>query len=392
MKLDIFTEIQKRDCEANGGFAQLLEESLEQARVADQAGFECWWQVEHHCTPDFSYSSCPEMILQEVARATTRLRIGHAGVLAPFEINHPLRAAERTALLDVLSGGRLEVGLAKSGGKEWDTFGVSEEQAARDLAEMTRLLPKAWTEVPFAWDSPRFRVAERDVLPKPLQRPHPRLWHTCSSPAAFVRAGELGVGVLATTLFAPLEVLATMIESYRTTLRACREPAGHTPNDQVGVFTFVHAAKTEREAIESGAPQAALWYVSSAPRVFNVPRDIFYTAIRGSTDPRSQGSIAALTEAERPDATDTTDPNPVVALLKRDFAGETISNEEIFETIGKLDSVVIGDVETCRRKMAGFRDIGVDRLMCLMQMGNVPQNAVLSSIRLAGERLIPHFA
>jgi alkanesulfonate monooxygenase SsuD/methylene tetrahydromethanopterin reductase-like flavin-dependent oxidoreductase (luciferase family) len=392
MKLDIFTEIQKRDCEANGGFAQLLEESLEQARVADQAGFECWWQVEHHCTPDFSYSSCPEMILQEVARATTRLRIGHAGVLAPFEINHPLRAAERTALLDVLSGGRLEVGLAKSGGKEWDTFGVSEEQAARDLAEMTRLLPKAWTEVPFAWDSPRFRVAERDVLPKPLQRPHPRLWHTCSSPAAFVRAGELGVGVLATTLFAPLEVLATMIESYRTTLRACREPAGHTPNDQVGVFTFVHAAKTEREAIESGAPQAALWYVSSAPRVFNVPRDIFYTAIRGSTDPRSQGSIAALTEAERPDATDTTDPNPVVALLKRDFAGEMISNEEIFETIGKLDSVVIGDVETCRRKMAGFRDIGVDRLMCLMQMGSVPQNAVLSSIRLAGERLIPHFA
>jgi alkanesulfonate monooxygenase SsuD/methylene tetrahydromethanopterin reductase-like flavin-dependent oxidoreductase (luciferase family) len=392
MKLDIFTEIQKRDCEANGGFAQLLEESLEQARVADQAGFECWWQVEHHCTPDFSYSSCPEMILQEVARATTRLRIGHAGVLAPFEINHPLRAAERTALLDVLSGGRLEVGLAKSGGKEWDTFGVSEEQAARDLAEMTRLLPKAWTEVPFAWDPPRFRVAERDVLPKPLQRPHPRLWHTCSSPAAFVRAGELGVGVLATTLFAPLDVLATMIESYRTTLRACREPAGHTPNDQVGVFTFVHAAKTEREAIESGAPQAALWYVSSAPRVFNVPRDIFYTAIRGSTDPRSQGSIAALTEAERPDATDTTDPNPVVALLKRDFAGETISNEEIFETIGKLDSVVIGDVETCRRKMAGFRDIGVDRLMCLMQMGNVPQNAVLSSIRLAGERLIPHFA
>jgi alkanesulfonate monooxygenase SsuD/methylene tetrahydromethanopterin reductase-like flavin-dependent oxidoreductase (luciferase family) len=392
MKLDIFTEIQKRDCEANGGFAQLLEESLEQARVADQAGFECWWQVEHHCTPDFSYSSCPEMILQEVARATTRLRIGHAGVLAPFEINHPLRAAERTALLDVLSGGRLEVGLAKSGGKEWDTFGVSEEQAARDLAEMTRLLPKAWTEVPFAWDSPRFRVAERDVLPKPLQRPHPRLWHTCSSPAAFVRAGELGVGVLATTLFAPLEVLATMFESYRTTLRACREPAGHTPNDQVGVFTFVHAAKTEREAIESGAPQAALWYVSSAPRVFNVPRDIFYTAIRGSTDPRSQGSIAALTEAERPDATDTTDPNPVVALLKRDFAGETISNEEIFETIGKLDSVVIGDVETCRRKMAGFRDIGVDRLMCLMQMGSVPQNAVLSSIRLAGERLNPHFA
>lgn len=392
MKLDIFTEIQKRNCEANGGFPLLLQESIEQARAADAAGFECWWQVEHHCTPDFSYSSCPEMILQEVARATERLRIGHAGVLAPFEINHPLRAAERTALLDVLSGGRLEVGLAKSGGKEWDTFRVSEDQASQDLAEATRLIPRAWTEVPFRWESPRWQVADRDVQPKPLQRPHPRLWHTCSSPASFERAGALGVGVLATTLFAPLNQLAGMIEGYRSAIASCQEPAGAQINEQVGVFTFVHVAESEREAIASGAPQAALWYVSSAPRVFNVPRDIFYGAIRGSTDPRSAGSIAALQTAERPDTGDVSDPNPVVALLKREFAGEDISNEEIFETIRTLDSVVIGDVETCRRKMAGFRDIGVDRLMCLMQMGSVPQAAVLQSIRLAGERLIPHFA
>ncbi|MGD8417661.1 MAG: LLM class flavin-dependent oxidoreductase, partial [Pseudomonadales bacterium] len=83
MKLDIFTEIQRRACDANGGFAELLRDSIDQARAADAAGFSCWWQVEHHCTPDFSYSSCPEMILQEVARATERLRVGHAGVLAP---------------------------------------------------------------------------------------------------------------------------------------------------------------------------------------------------------------------------------------------------------------------------------------------------------------------
>lgn len=158
MKLDIFTEIQRRACAENGGFLGLLEDSLAQARAADDAGFSCWWQVEHHCTPDFSYSSCPEMILQEVARATRRLRVGHAGVLAPFQINHPLRAAERAALLDNLSGGRLELGLAKSGGKEWETFGVSEAQAAADLVEATRLIPKAWTETPFSWCSERWRV------------------------------------------------------------------------------------------------------------------------------------------------------------------------------------------------------------------------------------------
>ena len=93
-----------------------------------------------------------------------------------------------------------------------------------------------------------------------------------------------------------------MIDTYRAAVRACRDPAGLERNNQVGVFTFVHVAESEREAIDSGAPQAALWYVSSAPRVFNVPRDIFYAAIRGTTDPRSQGSIAALKQADVSDA------------------------------------------------------------------------------------------
>lgn len=389
MKFDVFTEIQKRDCEASGGFGRLLEETLEQARVADEMGFDCWWEVEHHCTPDFSYSSCPEMLLEAIALATRRLRVGHAGVLAPFGINHPLRVAERTALLDHLSGGRLHVGLAKSGGKEWDTFDVTEEQASADLVELTRLLPEAWTRTPFSWNSPRFTVADRDVQPKPVQTPHPPLWHTCSSPPSFNRAGELGVGVLATTLFAPLDSLAEMIAGYRRAIASCDRPV---INEQVGVFTFVHVGASEKAAVTSGAPRSALWYVSSAPRVFNVPREIFYNAIRGQTDPRSRPSTAALDVPEAPQAGDLDDPNPVVALLKREFAGETLSNEEIHEVLRDLDSVVIGDVASCRRKMERFRDIGVDRLMCLMQMGEIPHARVLDGMRRIGMDLMPHFA
>jgi alkanesulfonate monooxygenase SsuD/methylene tetrahydromethanopterin reductase-like flavin-dependent oxidoreductase (luciferase family) len=391
LKLDIFTEIQKRDCDQNGGFGQLLKETIEQAKVADAAGFNCWWEVEHHCTPDFSYSSCPELILQAIAANTKRLRIGHAGILVPFEINHPLRAAERSAMLDHLSGGRLEVGLAKSGGKEWETFIVSEQQAAADLVEATRLLPRAWCENPFSWRGERWHVNDRDVLPKPVQKPHPPIWHTCSSPPSFERAGQMGVGVLGTTLFAPLDALDGMIKTYRRALAACNEAIPFI-NDSVAIFTFVHVAKTTRAAINSGAPRSALWYVSSAPRVFNVPRDIFYLNIRGNTDPRSRPSTAPLEAAERPDTGGLTDSNPVVELLKREFAGEEISNEEIFSVIGELDSVIIGDVATCRRKMERFRDIGVDRLMCLMQMGEVPHKQVVASMRRIGRELIPHFA
>lgn len=392
MKLDIFSEIQKRDCEANGGFARLLKESVEQAKLADRVGFDCWWEVEHHCTPDFSYSSSPELILATIALATKRLRVGHAGVLVPFKINHPLRAAERIAVLDHLSDGRVEAGLAKSGGKEWETFGITEAAAAEDLVEATRLLPKAWTETPFHWRSERFNVEDRDVQPKPVQKPHPPLWHTCSSPPSFVRAGELGVGVLGTTMFAPIDAMAAMVKGYRDAIARCTQPAGRHVNNQAAVFTFVHAARSTREAIRSGAPRSALWYVSSAPRVFNVPREIFYQAIRGNTDPRSRPSYDTLAVAERPNGTDLTDPNPVIALMKREFAGEEISNEEIFEVIRDIDSVIIGDVATCREKMSRFADIGLDRLMCLMQMGEIPHENVLRSMRLIGAELIPHFA
>ncbi|MEQ8860849.1 MAG: LLM class flavin-dependent oxidoreductase [Pseudomonadales bacterium] len=391
MKLDIFTEVQKRDCDHNGGFPQLLDETLKQAKAADKAGFRCWWQVEHHCTEDFSYSSCPEMLLEAIALNTKRLRVGHAGILAPFAINHPLRAAERAALLDNLSNGRIEVGLAKSGGKEWETFNVSEESAAADLVELTRLLPLAWSDRPLCWNSDRWQVANRNVLPKPVQQPHPPLWHTVSSPPSFERAGSMGVGVLATTLFAPLDALHSMVTGYRRAIAGYEPPPGGTVNNQAGVFTFVHVAKSTKAAIASGAPRSALWYVSSAPRVFNVPRQIFYQAIRGQTDPRSAPSTAALKAPEAPDPNDTSDSNPVVSLMKREFAGEEISNEEIFETIRHLDSVVIGDLATCRAKMRKFQEIGMDRLMCLVQMGEIPHARVMNCIRLIGAELIPEF-
>ncbi|NJN52909.1 MAG: LLM class flavin-dependent oxidoreductase [Gammaproteobacteria bacterium] len=341
---------------------------------------------------DFSYSSTPELILAAIALATKRLRVGHAGILVPFKINHPLRAAERVAVLDHLSAGRVEAGLAKSGGKEWETFEISEAQASEELVAATRLLPSAWCDEPFESKSERWNVSNRSVQPKPVQQPHPPLWHTCSSPPSFQRAGELGVGVLGTTLFAPLDALASMIKDYRTAIGRCAKPAGRSINNQAGVFTFVHAARSTKAAIASGAPRSALWYVSSAPRVFNVAREIFYQAIRGQTDPRSRLSTAALGSAERPVDGDLTDSNPVIALMKREFAGEEISNEEIYDVLRDLDSVIIGDVETCRSKMAKFKDIGVDRLMCLMQMGEVPHAAVLSSMRLIGTELIPHFA
>ena len=91
MKFDVFCEIQRAFPWNGADEASLFHELLVQAKAAEAAGFDIWWQVEHHGAPQFSYSSAPEIVLTAIAMATERLRVGHAGVLAPFRINTPLR-------------------------------------------------------------------------------------------------------------------------------------------------------------------------------------------------------------------------------------------------------------------------------------------------------------
>lgn len=390
MKFDVFTEVQKRDCDTNGGFGQLLRETVDQARAADEAGYDGWWQVEHHCSADFSYSSCPELILSAVAHATRNIRIGHAGILVPLEINHWLRSAERSAMLDHISNGRMEVGLARSSGMEWSTFNVpnGDETAINDLIEVTNMLPKAWTEDPFSWESDRWSLTPKSVQPKPVQSPHPPLWHTGSSPGTFQRAGDMGVGMICTSLFTPVGALSGMVDIYKNAIAECKSPAGHEINNQVGVFTFVHVAESVKAAIESNALRSAVWYVASVPRVYGVDREQFFTTVRGNMDPRSKPSYE---QVENAPLTSSEDENAAVSLIKRELMGEEVSNEEIYEAVKDIDSLIIGDVETCRRKVEKFRDAGFDRLLCMHQYGELSHESIVSSTELFGAEVMPHF-
>jgi alkanesulfonate monooxygenase SsuD/methylene tetrahydromethanopterin reductase-like flavin-dependent oxidoreductase (luciferase family) len=391
MILDVFSELQKARPWGPDPERAVLEEAIEQARLADALGYGCWWTVEHHGAVEFSYSSAPEIVVAVLAQHTRRLRFGHSGILAPFRINHPVRVAERAAVTDILSGGRLELGLARSGGSEWDTFGVNPETSRAELREALHMIPAMWTTHDFRWESERVRVPERDIVPKPLQKPHPPLWQTCTSPESFAMAGELGVGALATTLLSPLATLRALLDEYERGLARCR-PAGRFVNAQRAVFTFVHCAETRRQAIESRAAEAALWFVNAAPRVFQVPRKIWIDAIRGefqSNDPAATRSLAGPEEV-RDD--DLDDPVPVIRLLNRQRAGHALDPEEVYEVLDGLESVVIGDVARCREKMQRYAELGVDRLMCLMQFGALPHAAAMTSLRLTGEVLIPALA
>src|SRR4051812_29052743 len=110
----MFTEIQDPRPWTDDHEHRRIVQALDQAKLADEMGYGCFWQVEHHGGGEFSLSSAPELMLTAIAQHTRRIRLGHSAVLAPFRFNHPIRVAERAAYLDHLSGGRLELGLARS--------------------------------------------------------------------------------------------------------------------------------------------------------------------------------------------------------------------------------------------------------------------------------------
>ncbi len=390
MILDIFSELQRSGPRSGDGHeGSVYADAIAQGKLADELGFGCWWQVEHHGAPAFSYSSAPDMFLAVLSQHTQRIRLGHSGVLAPYAINNPLRVAERAAFLDVISGGRLELGLARSVPTEWDTFNVDPDITKEQVNEALEILPKMWAEGTFEWHSETFSMPERDVTPKPVQRPHPPLWVTSGSPEGFEAAGRMGLGVLGTVMLSPMEHLEQLCEGHRKGLAEC-EPVSQVVNSQSAVFAFMHCADSEQEVIDSRAAEAAIWFMNAQADVFGIVREVWLSTLRDKL-PLWETEDANIDPSIAQEIGDLDDPEPLIRLMNRQLAGLEIDPVEAYEVLLPLDAVLIGDVETCRRKLRAYRATGVDRVMCLMQVGSLPQEVVMRSLRTTGKFLVPEF-
>ncbi len=390
MKIDVFNEIQDPRPWQEGHQHARITEALAQARLADELGYGCWWQVEHHGAEEFSLSSAPELLLAAISQQTSRIRLGHAAVLAPARFNHPIRAAERAAMLDHLSGGRLEFGLTRSTAPEWRLFGVDPADARRQTQQAFEMIPRMWTSERFSHSSEDFEIRDVPIVPKPLQRPHPPLWQAAASPASFEEAGRRGVGVLGTTIWESVERVRRMVGLYRAAAEACTSPVGSYVNNQVAFFTFVHCAETDEQAVRNGAVAAAAWYTVKALTFFEAA-DAFVETVRRQQELLDDPAGGGLTgEFLRAEAAGSTGPNRAQVVIGRVLQGEDVAPEEIFEALDEQDSLIVGSPETCRRKLQVYADLGIDRLMAFQQVGSLKHEDVMGSLRRIGE-LIPEF-
>src|SRR3989441_1257460 len=174
MKFGIFYEISVPRPWGPESERTVYERCLEQVRLADELGFECVWAVEHHFLEEYSHCPAPELFLTACAMQTTNIRVGHGIVVCVPQFNHPIRVAERAAVLDILSGGRLELGTGRSATwTELGGFQADPDETKKTWDEYVRVLPKMWTQERFSWEGRAFSMPARAVLPKPVQKPHP---------------------------------------------------------------------------------------------------------------------------------------------------------------------------------------------------------------------------
>jgi len=238
----------------DGDEARVFAEALEQIELADRIGIDCAWVVEHHFLEEYSHSSAPELFLAAASQRTRRIRLAHGIVHLLPAINHPARVAERVATLDVLSGGRVELGTGEgSAAAELDAFGVDPGDKRAMWEEGLRVALRCLTETPFTGHvGPHVRMPPRNVVPKPVQRPHPPVWVACSRRETIHLAAQHGIGALAFAFFDPEEA-RFWVEDYYSTLAAEGVPIGDAVNANLACVTSFFCHPDEQEAIHRGA-------------------------------------------------------------------------------------------------------------------------------------------
>lgn len=351
---------------------QVIHDCVEQAVLAEEMGFDRIWAVEHHSLKWYAHMSAPEVFLSYVAARTSRIRIGHGVVCMPFRFNHPARVAERAAMLDLLSGGRLDLGAGR-GGTEQETSlcGVDRDRTTQEVEDALRIIGRAWQKDELEYRSELIRIDPHPILPRPRQTPHPPLFLACSRAETLTRAAELGIGALVMGFAGP-ESIAEMRRAYDTARaeRTGEQFVSTVVNDHFSVLCPTIVLDDRAEARRIGirgqrffAQSIGHWYGGAG-----IPDEAVVAGADEAADMRraAEQVVARLHEQRIP---------------VRPTATATFNADHAY-----------GTAEDAIAYVERLRDAGADEIMCLMQMGTVPQEACLETLRQWGEKVIPYFA
>ena len=349
MRFGIFYEHQLPRPWAEGAEHRLFKEALDQVELADRLGIDYAWEVEHHFLEEYSHSSAPEVFLAACSQRTKNIRLGHGIVLMAPGYNHPARVAERIATLDLVSDGRVEWGTGESSSlAELGGYCVALAEKRAMWREAVEQCANMMVMDPYpGFQGQYFSMPCRNVVPKPLQKPHPPLWVACSNRETIKLAARLGIGALTFAFVDPQEAKQWVDDYYRIIREEC-VPIGHAVNANVAMVTGFSVHHDAEEAVRRGLDGFRFFRFALAHH--------YVTGVHtpGRTD------IWKQFEAAR----EGMDPN-----------------------MGRG----IGTPETLRRHLRGFADAGVDQVIFIQQGGRNRHDHICQALELFAAEVMPEF-
>ncbi|HWI29728.1 MAG TPA: LLM class flavin-dependent oxidoreductase [Stellaceae bacterium] len=360
MRFGVFYELQLPKPWAEGDEHRLFKEALDQVVLADRLGYDYAWEVEHHFLDEYSHSSAPEVFLASAAALTRRIRLGHGIRQVIARYNHPARTAECIATLDLLSDGRVDFGIGEGATRlELGGFGIPAKEkrafaleAAEQIANMMVLAPYP------GFEGQSFSMPCRNVLPKPLQKPHPPMWMACTNRETIRIAASLGLGALAFSFVDPDEARAWSTIYYDIIRSESCVPLGWSVNANIAMVSAFSIHRDRAEAIRRGQEGF----------------EFFGYALNALV---AQDSVPGHTRlypdflAKRGDKTDRL----IVAAAERQ-AGQAAG---------------IGTPDDMRRHLRGFAEAGVDQVIFLQQAGRNRHDHITEALALFAAEVMPEF-
>jgi alkanesulfonate monooxygenase SsuD/methylene tetrahydromethanopterin reductase-like flavin-dependent oxidoreductase (luciferase family) len=373
MRFGIFYEHQLPRPWGPGSEHRLLSDALEQVELADRVGLDYVWEVEHHFLEEYSHSSAPEVFLAAASQRTKRIRLGHGIVQAPSAVNHPARIAERVATLDLVSSGRVEFGTGESSSAaELGGFGVPRETKRAMWEETLDAVTRMFTEEPFAgYDGQFLRMPPRNVVPKPLQKPHPPLWVACSRRETIHLAARSGIGALSFSFTEPEEAAHWVSEYYDLIASEECVPRGFAVNPNVAVVLPMMLHPDEATAIDRGIDGA---------HFFGYSLSHYYGGgahLVGSTD---------LWQSFQDNRTEHGFAREIVSATAAPLAVRLLQ-----AGLGSLRGA-IGTPAQVSDLIARYEAAGVDQVMFVLQAGRNRHEDICESIELFARDVLPRFA
>jgi alkanesulfonate monooxygenase SsuD/methylene tetrahydromethanopterin reductase-like flavin-dependent oxidoreductase (luciferase family) len=368
MRFGIFYEHQLPRPWDHGAEHRLYRDALEQVEIADRVGFDYVWEVEHHFLEEYSHSSAPEVFLAAASQRTSRIRLGHGIVQLPPNVNHPARIAERIATLDLVSDGRVDFGTGEaSSGLELGGFGVRRGEKRAMWADAVDAVTRMFVEEPFAgWNSKYVQMPPRNVIPKPVQKPHPPLWVACSRRETIHFAARNGIGALSFSFVEPADAARWVDDYYRLLTSEECVPAGFTVNPNVAVVLPMMVHHDERTAIERGIDGAHFFGFALAH---------YYGAAQ-----HEPGRTNVWDEFVRHRADRGFDRAAIVA-----------DENPLGVNLGSLRGAV-GTPEQVSELVRRYQAAGVDQVIFVLQAGTNKHEHICESLELIGSKVIPEFA